>query len=195
MQMEKLSLANGDRIYRINRIFGISKSTSPNREVSVSRWFTIFVSCQSGASCPNSLPPLHGCGLGHPTRHLHETNQTVRDAASDGQRENRSPKPCARPQFHLMALKRPLAQPTPMMEAEILCVVETGNAQKRGDEDDRRGTRFGGETMDRLQLYHLVAERPDDAPPADGRARRHGEGARDFDQSGNRGALFVSSGP
>ena len=60
-------------------------------------------------------------------------------------------------------------------------MVETGIPEVRGRQDDRGGTGFGGEAVDRLQLHHLVAEGPDDAPAADGGASSHRQGANHFD--------------
>ena len=75
---------------------------------------------------------------------------------------------------HFTALKRFVA-PTPMIEVEMTCVVETGTPSVAVHVEDERGGRFGGEAVDGLHLHHLVAHGANDAPAAAGRAQRHGE--------------------
>ena len=47
--------------------------------------------------------------------------------------------------------------------------------------NDDRGGRLGGESVDRLQLHHFVAERANDAPAARGCARGHRRRAQEDD--------------
>ena len=47
------------------------------------------------------------------------------------------------------------------------------NTLRARDLNDERGSCFRGETVDRLQFYHAMSKRSDDAPPTRGRTRRH----------------------
>ena len=48
-----------------------------------------------------------------------------------------------------------------------------GHADERSSADREGGGGFGGETMDRLELHHLMPEGADDAPAASRSPRRH----------------------
>ena len=87
--------------------------------------------------------------------------------------------------LHLTALSRWVA-PTPMIEAEMTCVVESGMPKCAGHVDHGGRGRLGGEAVDRLQLDHVVAERLDDPPAAGGRAGGHGQRADHLDPDGDR---------
>ena len=70
-----------------------------------------------------------------------------------------------------------LLDPTPMIADEITWVVETGHAEVRRAEDDRRRGRLGREAVDRVELDDLLAHRLDD-PPAAGRGPERDRASR-----------------
>ena len=47
------------------------------------------------------------------------------------------------------------------------------NTVDAGYMNDERSSRFGGESVHRLQFHHTMTERANNAPPARGSSRRH----------------------
>ena len=75
-----------------------------------------------------------------------------------------------------------LVAPTPMIAAVMVCVVEIGRAEdERGDVEDERGRRLGGEAVRRVELDDPAAERAHDPPAAGVRAGRDRGGRREHD--------------